>query len=99
LYTWITPADLSRHQLDYILVKHRFRNSMMEAQTMPGADIDSDHNMLVVKIYIKLKETIKFHKGGKKTRWDLEKIQVHRQKVQDTLDEKLGFAINVKVEM
>jgi endonuclease/exonuclease/phosphatase family metal-dependent hydrolase len=50
LYTWKAPGDRSRHQLDYILVKHRFRNSAKDVQTLPGTDIDSDHNLLLAKI-------------------------------------------------
>ena len=49
LYTWKTPGNCSRHQLDCILVKHRFRNSVKDVQTLPGTDIDSDHNLLVAK--------------------------------------------------
>ncbi|PNF25412.1 hypothetical protein B7P43_G09171 [Cryptotermes secundus] len=49
IYTWKAPGDWKRHQLDYILVKHRFRNSVKDVKTLPGADIDSDHNLLVAK--------------------------------------------------
>jgi hypothetical protein len=38
---------------------------MMDAQTVPGTDTDPDHNVLVPKIYTKLKKTINFQKGGK----------------------------------
>jgi len=31
---------------------------------MPGTDTDSDHNLLVTKIYTKLKKTTKFQSGG-----------------------------------
>ena len=44
LYTWMAPRDWSQHQLNCILVKHRFRNNVKDVQTLPGADIDSDHN-------------------------------------------------------
>jgi exonuclease III len=37
LYTWKAPEDRSRHQLDYILVKQRFRKSVKDVQTLPGA--------------------------------------------------------------
>ena len=47
LYTWKAPGDWSWHQLDYILVKHRFRNSVNYVQTLPGSDIDSDHSLRV----------------------------------------------------
>ena len=36
LYIWKAPGDWSRHQLDYILVKHRFRNSVKDVQTQPS---------------------------------------------------------------
>jgi len=60
LYTWKAPRDWSRHQLDYILVKYRFRNSVKDMQTLPGADIDSDHNLLVAKICTRLKKIIRY---------------------------------------
>ena len=44
MYTWKAPGDWGRYQLDYILMKHRFRNSVKDVQTLPGADIDPDHN-------------------------------------------------------
>jgi len=68
LCTWKAPGDWSRHQLDYILVKHRFRNSVKEVQTLPGADIDSDHNLLVAKLRTRLKKIIRFRKS--RPRWD-----------------------------
>jgi hypothetical protein len=39
-YAWKTPGDSSCHKMDYILERHRFRNSMKDVQTMPVADND-----------------------------------------------------------
>jgi exonuclease III len=72
LYTWKAPGDWSRHKLDYIVVKHRFRNSVKDVRTLPGADIDSDHNLLVAKICTRLKEIISFQK--RRPQWDLKKL-------------------------
>jgi len=36
LYTRKAPGDWSQHQLDYILVKHQFRNSVKDVLTLPG---------------------------------------------------------------
>jgi endonuclease/exonuclease/phosphatase family metal-dependent hydrolase len=72
LYTWKSTGDKNRYQLDYVLVKQRFRNSVKDVQTLPGTDIDSDHNLLVAKICTRLKKIMRFHK--KKPRWDLEKL-------------------------
>jgi hypothetical protein len=57
-------------------------------QTLPGADIDSDPIILVAKICTRLKKIIRFQK--RKPQWDLEKLYVQRQRVQDTVKEKLG---------
>ena len=54
-YTWKSPGDKTRNQIDYIMVNKRFRNSVKQAKTYPGADINSDHNPVVIKMKIKLK--------------------------------------------
>ena len=69
-------------------MKHRFRNSLKDVQTLPGADIDSNHNLLVAKIRTRSKKIIRFQKS--RPRWDLEKVYAQRHRVQDTLEEKLG---------
>jgi hypothetical protein len=71
-----------------MLVKHRFRNGVNHVQTLPGADIDSDHNLRVAKICTRLKKVIRFLK--RRPRWDLEKLYAQRQRVQDTPEEKLS---------
>ena len=63
------------------------RNSVKDVQTLPGADNDSDHNLLVAKLKKRLKKIIRFQKS--RPRWDLEKPYARRQRVQDTLQEKL----------
>jgi len=67
-------------------VKHRFRNSVKDVQTLPGADIDSDYNLLVSKFRTRLKKIVRFQKS--RSRWDLEKLYAQRQRMQDTLEGK-----------
>ena len=55
LYTWSSPGDLYRNQIDYIMISQRHKNSVKNAHTYPGADIFSDHKLLVMKLCIKLK--------------------------------------------
>lgn len=61
LYTWKSPADgirgIVRNQIDFILIKERYKNSVKSVKTYPGADIDSDHNPLIAKIELKFKKT------------------------------------------
>ena len=57
LYTWKSPGDISRNQIDCIRFNERFRNCIKQAKTSPGANLNSDHNPVVVKINMKLKRT------------------------------------------
>ena len=71
-------------------MKQRFGNRVKDVQTLPGADIDSDHNLLVAKIHTRLKKILRFQKSRPRWDLDLEKLYAHRQNVQDILEEKLG---------
>jgi len=59
-----------------------------DVQTLLGADIDCDHNLLVAKMCTRLKKIRRFQK--RRAKWGLEKLYAQRQRVQDTLEEKLG---------
>jgi len=57
LYTWKSPGDVHRNQIDFITIKKRYRNTVKNAMTYPGADMNSDHNPAVVKLKFRLKNT------------------------------------------
>ena len=59
-------------------------------RTLPGADIDSDYNLLVAKICTRLKKIIRFQK---RRQWDLEKLYAQRQRVKETVEENLGAIV------
>ena len=59
LWTWKSPGDRCRNQIDFITVNKRFRNSILNTRTYPGADCYSDHVPVVTEIKIKLKKLIK----------------------------------------
>ena len=37
LYTWKSPVYRKLYQIDYVIVKQRFRNSIRDVKTLPGA--------------------------------------------------------------
>ena len=55
LWTWSSPGDRFRNQIDYITINTRFRNSAIQTKTHPGADCDSDHNPVITTLRLKLK--------------------------------------------
>ena len=59
LYTWTSPDGQDRFQIDYILCSQRWRSSIQSAKTSLGADCGSDHELLIAKFRLKLKEVEK----------------------------------------
>ena len=55
LYTWKSPGDLFRNQIDYISINSRYRNAITICKTKPGADCNSDHNLLFAMVRCNLK--------------------------------------------
>jgi endonuclease/exonuclease/phosphatase family metal-dependent hydrolase len=48
-YTWKVPGDIARYQIDYILVRERYKNKVKQCKSYPGADIKSDHNLVIME--------------------------------------------------
>ena len=71
LYTWTSPDGLHWNQTDYILCSQRWRSSIQSAQTRPGAECGSDHELLTAKFRLKLK---KVGKTTRPFRYDLNQI-------------------------
>ncbi|WP_419610725.1 hypothetical protein, partial [Thiolapillus sp.] len=74
-WTWHSQNGQHHNQIDYILVRKRFRSGMNIARTrsFPGADIGSDHDLLMMTFRLRLKKISK----PKHTRltFDLEKLK------------------------
>ena len=74
-WTWHSPIGQHHNQIDYILVRKRFRSgvNIARTQSFPGADIGSDHDLLMMTFRLRLKKISK----PKHTRLeiDLEKLK------------------------
>ena len=54
LFTWTHPNGYSKNQIDFILVPNRWKSSITNVKTLPGADCGTDHELASAKITIKL---------------------------------------------
>ena len=70
-YTWASPDCQHRNQIDYILFSQRWESSIQLAKARLGADCGSDHEILIVKLGLKLK---KVGKTTRPFRYDLNQI-------------------------
>ena len=57
--TWQSPDGKTHNQIDYILTPRRFNSSIKQSGTItyPGADINSDHDLVLCNIKLKLKSS------------------------------------------
>ncbi|XP_026467813.1 uncharacterized protein LOC113371400 [Ctenocephalides felis] len=88
LYTWKSPGDSKRYQIDYIIVKNRFRISVKDVKTFARADVDSDHKLLTADIETKLKNIRKT--GKKRQRWNLENPRNNKIVVRRDMETKFS---------
>ncbi|KAL0879221.1 hypothetical protein ABMA27_003004 [Loxostege sticticalis] len=62
LWTWITPDGKHKNQIDYILIGSRWKSSIKNTHTLPGADCGSDHQLLMSKVQLKLRAARRLEK-------------------------------------
>ena len=55
LHTWVSPRHRARNQIDYVMVKRRWRSLLLGVKTRPSADCGSDHQLLNAEIKTRLR--------------------------------------------
>ena len=72
---WHRLNGQHHNQIDYILVRKRFRSGMNSARTqsLPGADTGSDHDLLMMTLHLRLKRISKLKHTRLKL--DLERLK------------------------
>lgn len=53
--TWTSPDGGTSNEIDYICISSRWRSSLHDVWTFRGADVGSDHNLVVARIWLRLK--------------------------------------------
>ncbi|XKL68383.1 hypothetical protein PGB90_003874 [Kerria lacca] len=72
------------------MARKRFRNKVRECKAYPGADIDSDHNLVVMKCQLKFK---RIGRKDKKERWNLDELKEVKKRQEferEVIDKMLG---------
>ena len=74
-WIWLSPNGQHHSQIDYILVRKRLQSGVNIARTLsfPGADIGSDHDLLMMTFHLRLKRISK--PTHTRLRFDLEKLK------------------------
>jgi len=54
LYTWTSPDGNTKNQIDYIGINRKWKTCINNCKTYPGADRDTDHNLLIATMKVRL---------------------------------------------
>ena len=68
IWTWQSPRS-ERYQLDYIMIRSRYRNTVTNCHSYPGANVNSDHNLVAVNL--KQVRYKKIKGARKRLKWNL----------------------------
>ncbi|CAG4947415.1 unnamed protein product [Colias eurytheme] len=52
--TWNHPDGITKNQIDHIALSRKWRRSLLDVRVKRGADIDSDHMLLMAELRLKL---------------------------------------------
>ena len=56
--TWISPDHVTENQIDHICSSRKFRKAWQDVRVRRGADVPSDHHLLLTTIRLRLKKNI-----------------------------------------
>ena len=64
--TWVSSDKLTKNQIDHVMVRQRYRSSLQDVRVRRGADIGSEHHLVVTKIKMRLSTRKNLPKPRKK---------------------------------
>lgn len=104
-YTWTSPNGVTRNQIDHIAINGRFKRSVLDARTFREADVNSDHNLLVGTVKLKLAKVLK--KKETRSRFNVNQLKLKDVKHKFTIElrnrfsclEEEGEIIDVDVDL
>ena len=62
-YTWTSPDGQHQNQIDHVVVRSPFKRSVQDTKTYRGADVGSDHKLIITKVKLTLSSTRKKQEG------------------------------------
>ncbi|KAI5717474.1 hypothetical protein M8J77_006391 [Diaphorina citri] len=89
--TWVSPDLQTQNQIDHVLINERRQSSITDIRVYRGADLNSDHYLVIIKI---LQNITKHKKRERKIGPNLDALKIERKKqeyedrVRDNLSEK-----------
>ena len=89
--TWLSPDGRTTNQIDHVMVRRKYRRSLLDVRAYKGADCDSDHFLLICKIRMKL--ATKRAQTVKREIVNVEKLHNEEERMQYQIEVQNRFSI------
>ena len=88
--TWISPDTRTRNQIDHIAISQQWRRSLQDVKAIRGADVNSNHHLLLQILKLELK---KMYKKERNVLFDSQKLRDPGVKTRFTLELRNRFQL------
>ena len=73
--TWVSPDQVTENQIDHICMAKKFRRTLQDVRVRRGADVASDHHLLVARLKMKLKKNWKETATAKRMKYNISMLK------------------------
>uniref|UniRef100_A0A336M488 CSON002588 protein n=1 Tax=Culicoides sonorensis TaxID=179676 RepID=A0A336M488_CULSO len=89
--SWVSPDSRTENQIDHICVSAKWSNTLLDVRNKRGADIGSDHHLIIGDLRLSVK-TVPNRKTNLRKKYEIAKLKsdAHRSAFSTTLREKLA---------
>jgi hypothetical protein len=88
---WVSPDNITENQIDHIAISKRFRRSVLDVRNKRGADIGSDHHLMIADFRFKILASRK--KSETRNKYYLQKFQKPGTREEFKLEMKNRFLV------
>lgn len=72
--TWVSPNGKTENQIDHFAISRKWRKSLRDVRNKRGADVGSDHHLLLAELQMKISKTLTKSTPRRK-KWEISKLQ------------------------
>ena len=95
--SWVSPDIRTQNQIDHFAISRKFRSSLLDIRNKRGADVGSDHHLMLAKIRLKISK-VKDQTNRVNPKYDINKLQNNEIKAQFQLELKNTFTPLLEIE-
>jgi len=90
--SWVSPENVMENQTDHIAISKRFTRSLLDVRNKRGADIGSDHHLMIADFRFKILAARKKTETRRKE-YNVQKLQIPSVRVEFKLELKNRFSV------